>query len=374
MTSPSSEPLCIHYLRTFDESRREVNIDPRVVLLRVYARVSRLNVVFVGSSQPNPIALAGLVMPGAFLDDMADPVGSEGLLQAMRARFGKMKEDRAYHESPELLDEKENGILESENGMVPITWIKETIEDAIEFCTWVYPSCYKEFTTPTMRRSIPFPVNYIYLRSHRAEIAHKWKQSTNEEGESSANGRRIVMRLESLLKALQSYVEIEFPLFAREDFPSGESCARPPSYFDAVLYAYLRALHNIPEKYLSSWTQSSEESKQDKPNIMLLLRGHKKFLDTFERYLQERDSDELGLSDATFASFTANLRLSGAGSEPASVDRSHAAAQNTAQAEHENAIKEKKPGDVLFVGAALSATVIAIVVSALRGAAPAVQT
>ncbi|KAF4652655.1 hypothetical protein FOZ61_009486 [Perkinsus olseni] len=132
MTSPSSEPLCIHYLRTFDESRREVNIDPRVVLLRVYARVSRLNVVFVGSSQPNPIALAGLVMPGAFLDDMADPVGSEGLLQAMRARFGKMKEDRAYHESPELLDEKENGILESENGMVPITWIKETIEDAIE--------------------------------------------------------------------------------------------------------------------------------------------------------------------------------------------------------------------------------------------------
>lgn len=86
----------------------------------------------MGSSQPYSVASANAALPCAFLDGMTGPVGFEGLLQAMRARVREMKEDPSYRGSPEILDEEENDIIDSENGVMRIVWIRACIEEAIE--------------------------------------------------------------------------------------------------------------------------------------------------------------------------------------------------------------------------------------------------
>ncbi|KAF4666113.1 hypothetical protein FOL47_004272 [Perkinsus chesapeaki] len=64
------------------------------------------------------------------------------------------------------------------------------------------------------------------------------------------------------------------------------------------------------------------------------------------------------------------MTIDGSSLQPAVPSSSRIAAESAARAEHENAIREKKPADVLFVGAALSVTVVAVLASALRRMEP----
>lgn len=76
-------------------------------------------------------------------------------------------------------------------------WITSIVSTTVvRFCTWMNPLCYKEFTAPIVRRSIPFPLNAIYLESHRTEVARKWARSTKlGKEESRAAGHRVARRV-----------------------------------------------------------------------------------------------------------------------------------------------------------------------------------
>lgn len=82
----------------------------------------------------------------------------------------------------------------------------------------------------------------------------------------------------------------------------------------------------------------------------------------------------ISASDSPPSSFTANMRLDSGQVEESTTDRSFEAVQSSAQAEREEAVKGKKPGDFLFLGATLCVTIIAVLIQVIAGAGSATRT
>jgi hypothetical protein len=242
--------LSVHYFKTCRVRHwvsQETFLDPKFLVLKVYATVANIGLEFVPSMYPSIDAFEGIPLPASFIGGRA--AGFDGILKFLH---GMVDVDSQVVSSS--IEERQALSVLAEN----------VLGDAVQYALWGHKECYKKFTLPIMTDSMSRPYADVYCSEQRTQYMHKDLQLLDS-------------KLKSLMKFLSSKI-----LVSKFFFPSSSDA---PSACDITMYAYLSVLLSIPDKFCPfSFAKNPDDDMKE------ITHRLKSFLLDFDDYLWHLNS------------------------------------------------------------------------------------